>query len=947
MDQKFNILEKLNLSTNVKDIYTRYNKTKENIEINTLHEIVSKAAHKYPDNVAIIEGENKICYWELEEKSNQVANYLLKKHLKKSELVAVIASRKINTIINVLGILKAGCAYVPIDPDYPDDRVEYIKNNSNCNIILKEDTYDTENLSFYDKNKLSIKVDVNSLAYVIYTSGSTGVPKGVEITHKSACNTILDINRKFNVREEDRIIALSSMCFDLSVYDIFGCLSVGATLVQVADQRDVKNILEVVRNNKITIWNSIPSTMTILVDNIKAEDNSSDLRLVLLSGDWIPLNLPSKIKNHFKNSKVVSLGGATEASIWSIYYPIEEVKDTWKSIPYGMPLANQSIYILNYEQKLCPEGIKGEIYIGGDGVALGYINDEEKTKKAFINHPDFGKIYKTGDYGILNKGGYVEFIGREDNQVKVRGYRVELSEVETTMNSFEGIKSSIVTVKKDSLNNNYLCGYYVASKNMPKSEIKEHLSKMLPPYMIPTKLIQIERIPLTANGKIDRKNLPQPIDDNEANENYAAPSNEIQEKLVVIFQDAFEGKIKIGIKDNFYEMGLNSILMVSIISKLEEAFSIQIKFKDFLKLNNIEDLEKLIQKTSITHSSDGVDDKKTINKKREEIYYWSPIMQWRIENDVLIIGEKEYSEKVYLSLLPKLYFLTQNGCTLETIVNEFTYYNNLELRQALDKLMNDKILVNEILKIEDLFSSQDNLLKHDYGNDLIVKKEVYEKYKREQLNRKLSYDSEKVIELRQETKMPENMAKRYSCREYDCETKISFDDFSTMLSTFKQIKLGGYKYYYYASAGGLYPVDVFIYVKKDRIENVDNGLYYYNPVDNLLCLVEDKECITSDAHYFTNKDIFKESAFSIYFIYNAKVSMPRYKGSGYLYSLIDTGIMVSTLTQICENLNIGVCSIGDMNFEKIEAHFHLEKNQRFLHCLEGGIKINNSRITIS
>ncbi|URZ00199.1 amino acid adenylation domain-containing protein [Clostridium felsineum] len=947
MDQKFNILEKLNLNTNVKSIYDKYNKTKENIETNTLHEIVSKAADKYPNNVAIIEGENEICYWELEEKSNQVANYLLERNVKESELVAVIASRKINTIINVLGILKAGCAYVPIDPEYPADRVEYIKNNSNCNIILKEDTYDTENLSCYDNNKIQIKTDVNSLAYVIYTSGSTGVPKGVEITHKSACNTIMDINRKFKVSAEDRIIALSSMCFDLSVYDIFGCLSVGATLVQVADQRDVKNILEVMRNNKITIWNSIPSTMTILVDNIKTEDNSSDLRLVLLSGDWIPLNLPSKIKNHFKNSKVVSLGGATEASIWSIYYPIEEVKDTWKSIPYGMPLANQSIYILNYEQKLCPEGIKGEIYIGGDGIALGYMNDEEKTKKAFIKHPDLGNIYKTGDYGILNKEGYVEFIGREDNQVKVRGYRVELSEVETTMNSYDGIKSSIVTVKKDNLNNNYLCGYYVASKNISKSEIKEHLGKMLPPYMIPTKLIEIESVPLTANGKVDRKNLPEPVEDTEINENYVAPCNKIQEKLVAIFQDAFEGNTKIGIKDNFYEMGLNSILMVSIISKLEEAFSIQIKFKDFLKLNNIEDLEKLVQKTSATHTFDSTNDKETIEEKRKDIYYWSPIRQWRIENEVLIIGEKEYSEKIYLALLPKLYFLTQNGCDLEEILNEFTYCNNEELRQALNELMNDSVIVNEILRVEDLFSSQDNLLKHDYGNDLIMKKEVYEKYKREQLSRKLNYDSEKVIELKKEAKIPENMTKRYSCRKYDCETKISFNDFSTMLSTFKQTKLGGYKYYYYASAGGLYPVDVFIYVKKDRIENVANGLYYYNPIDNLLCLVEDKECITSDAHYFTNKDIFKESAFSMYFIYNAKVSMPRYKGSGYQYSLIDTGIMVSTLTQMCESLNIGVCSIGDMDFEKIEPYFHLEKNQRFLHCLEGGIKINNSRIILN
>ncbi len=262
------------------------------------------------------------------------------------------------------------------------------------------------------------------------------------VKHKAAANTIIDINNKFNVNEEDRIIGLSSMCFDLSVYDIFGALSSGAALVMINDQRDIKNINDVIKKHDISIWNSVPAIMDMLLDNIGIDygtevdyrqssygnevavdyssysDNDS-LRLVLLSGDWIPLTLPEKIQNKFSNAEVISLGGATEASIWSIYYPVEEVQMDWKSIPYGIPLANQKFYVLNYNKDICPVEVIGELYIGGDGLAEGYMNDEEKTNNAFINHPDLGRLYNTGDYGVLHREGYIEFFGRKDQQIKI------------------------------------------------------------------------------------------------------------------------------------------------------------------------------------------------------------------------------------------------------------------------------------------------------------------------------------------------------------------------------------------------------------------------------------------------------------------------------------------------------------------------------------------------
>ncbi len=590
-----NILDKINKKGSTDLLYKKYNDTDKNFDIKNLSEAFTLSAGKYSKNIAIIEGENKITYEELDKRSNRVANFILKNCNIDSKLVGIFVPRKISTIVNVLGIIKAGCAYIPIDPEYPHERIEYIKKNSECSIVLDEDFYESNKIEEYSDEKVKVDIKLDDLAYIIYTSGSTGVPKGVKTTHEGAYNTILDINKKFNVNESDRIIALSSMCFDLSVYDIFGALFSGASLVQIKDQRDIKNIMSIIEEHKISIWNSIPSTMEMLVDNVKKEWQNDSLRLVLLSGDWISLKLPDKIKQHFKNSQCISLGGATEASIWSIYYKIDEVKDEWKSIPYGMPLANQKIYVLNYQNKLCPPGVEGEICIGGIGVAKGYMNNKEKTDKAFVNIDSLGYIYRTGDYGVFNKQGYVEFIGRKDNQVKIRGYRVELGEVESAMNSCEGINKAVVTAKKDSIGNSYLCGYYVAEGDITLESIREKLNEFLPKYMVPSKFVKLDVMPLTYNGKIDRKNLPEPKDIIEAETNYVEATDSVEKKLIEIYEEVFNNDIKLGTKDNFFEIGINSILMVKIITKIEEELNISVKFKEYLKQNNISELASYVK----------------------------------------------------------------------------------------------------------------------------------------------------------------------------------------------------------------------------------------------------------------------------------------------------------------------------------------------------------------
>lgn len=461
------------ISLRDENILQAYNETQKKMKEDTLCGLFMEQVNRVPEQVAIICEEQQITYKELNKKANQVANFLIEKGLQGNANVGVIGDRNLNTIINILGILKAGGAYVPINADFSNERCEYILKDSKCMMRLNKESYEKNNISQYSQEEVNSRVTDNLVAYIIYTSGSTGKPKGVVIEDKAAVNTILDINERFNVTEEDKIIGLSSMCFDLSVYDIFGALSTGATLIMVKDQRNVKEVVDVLINHKITFWNSVPAIMDMVVESLPEDFSNIHLKHVLLSGDWIPLNLPHKINQYFKSAQVISLGGATEASIWSIYYEIKEVKKEWNSIPYGMPLSNQKFYVLNYEEEECPVGVIGELYIGGIGVAKEYINDEVKTAAAFINHPRFGRIYKTGDYGRMHEEGYIEFLGRRDSQVKIRGYRIEFGEIEAALNEHEYIGDAVVDVYQLQNGAKQLIGYIKPEekKNKPKRTI--------------------------------------------------------------------------------------------------------------------------------------------------------------------------------------------------------------------------------------------------------------------------------------------------------------------------------------------------------------------------------------------------------------------------------------------------------------------------------------------
>src|SRR3712207_3664179 len=436
----------------------------------------------------------------------------------------------------------------------------------------------------------------------------------------------MDINEKFNVTEKDRIAGLSSMCFDLSVYDIFGSLISGATLIQIPDIRDVKTVMQIVEEEEVTIWNSVPAIMDMTIDGIAdnsvmemnywdleegteidvdyTEKDNTTLRVVMLSGDWIPLQLPDKIKEYFKNAQIISLGGATEASIWSIYYPIEEVKGEWKSIPYGYALSNQKFYVLDRRGEICPVGVEGELYIGGRGLALEYRNDVEKTKESFIQHEKLGRLYRTGDYGRLDREGCIEFLGRKDQQIKINGHRIELGEIENQINQYPNVSNSVVSKLEDENGRKYLCAYLIQTEEIDYGKLEEELKKQLPEYMLPQYYVRIEEIPLNANGKVDRKALPVPEVEEES---FVEPQTELEKEIAEIWKEVLKID-KVGLYDSFLQLGGDSISMVKVISKLADKYKVNITFKEFMLNNKIFKLKVLVERNN------------GVNKNEDDIY---------------------------------------------------------------------------------------------------------------------------------------------------------------------------------------------------------------------------------------------------------------------------------------------------------------------------------------
>ncbi|MEG4054907.1 MULTISPECIES: amino acid adenylation domain-containing protein [unclassified Microcoleus] len=582
-----------------------------------IHQLFEAQVERTPDAVAVVFEGEQLTYRELNARANQLAHHLRSVGVGPEVLVGICVERSLEMVVGLLGILKAGGAYVPLDSAYPPERVGYMLEHAQAKVLLTQvrlvnSLPQHQAQVFYldaDWGAISTLSDSNptcnckpeNLAYIIYTSGSTGKPKGVAIEHRGVANTLLDLNHRFGVEVSDRILAISSLSFDLSVYDIFGLLAAGGTIIipKPSLTPDPAHWQTLVAREQITLWNSAPALMQLLADYAIAKGDAlpSSLRLVMMSGDWIPMNLPTQIKTLFPIAKVISLGGATEASIWSILYPIETIDPNWKSIPYGQPMTNQHFYVLDQALNPCPVGISGHLYIGGIGLARGYWRDEEKTRASFIAHPLTGeRLYRTGDLGRYMPDRNIEFLGRIDNQVKIRGFRIELGEIETVLSQHPDVRETLVIATDVVAGNKQLVAYIVPQLQAAarSSDLRSFLKQKLADYMIPGAFLVLDALPLTPNGKVDRRALLATELHLELEETFVAPRTPIEEMLASIWSNILSIDF-VGIRDNFFELGGNSLLATQVISRMRDTLAVELPLRSLFEAPTIAELAERVE----------------------------------------------------------------------------------------------------------------------------------------------------------------------------------------------------------------------------------------------------------------------------------------------------------------------------------------------------------------
>ncbi len=584
-------------------------------------------ARRHPEREAVISARRRICYGELARAARRLGRKLRGLGARPNTLVAVVMEKGWEQIPAVLGILGSGAAYLPVDAQLPRERLWHLLRHGEVKIALTQPAYasslqwpegierivvEESWLAAHDEAPLETIQSPEDIAYVIYTSGSTGLPKGVVIDHQGAINTIVDVNDRIGAGPNDRVLALSALNFDLSVYDIFGLLAIGgAIVVPEADaNRDPERWLRWIQEEKITLWNTVPALMEMLVDYTAGENLPlpGSLRTVMMSGDWIPVNLPGKIRAQRPNARLISMGGATEASIWSIWYPIEEVGSGWKSIPYGKPMANQEFHVFTEDLRPRPDWVTGQLFIGGIGLAKGYWRDSEKTAGSFMTHPETGqRLYRTGDLGRFHPNGNIEFFGREDFQVKISGFRIELGEIESALARHPGIKEVVVIAREDRPGEKRLVAYLVPKETPGPSgaDLSRHLGDQLPEYMVPSAFVTLEKLPLSLNGKVDRKALPEPDAARpELGARYATPRTPAERKLAEIWTELL-GVKETGIHDNFFELGGDSILAIQIISRARQV-GLQIAPRQFFQHQTIAELAAVATEVAATTTEQGL-----------------------------------------------------------------------------------------------------------------------------------------------------------------------------------------------------------------------------------------------------------------------------------------------------------------------------------------------------
>ncbi len=665
----------------------------------TITQLFEEQVEKTPDNVALVFENEQLTYKELNEKANSLAYYLRNKGVGENDIVGIMVNRSLEMIVSILAVLKSGACYIPIDPEYPQDRIEYMLNNSNAKMLLTfeklENKVNFENKLFVElKSELynSHKKNLNNinepddLSYIIYTSGSTGMPKGVMLTHKNVNNFIQGMSNIINFSANKSIVSVTTISFDIFVLETLLPLQKGLKIV-IANENEQTNVNlfnKLCIENDVNIIQTTPSRFQFLISDVKELDYLNNITDILVGGESFPKSLLENLKK-LSSSNIYNVYGPTETTVWSTVKNLTNSVD----ITIGKPIANTTCYILDKNKNILPSFTPGDLYIGGDGVSKGYYNNSCLTNEKFIKSKYINEtIYETGDLAYFTDNGELVHLGRNDFQVKVNGHRIELEEIENQILSLNKINKCIVTKKAFNDSHEFLCAYIISSADIDTNDIRDSLIKVLPSYMIPQYFVKLEEFPYTPNGKIDRKKLPMPNFEVRTKE-ITFPRNETDKSLINILKKMLNID-NLSIDDSFFELGGDSLTAINLCTKIYSEFNVQVFVKDILENPVIKDLSYLIA------NSENINNSITLTKADEQTYYPLSSAQKRTYYSSKKVSENNLVYNVSGALL------VDKLLDISKVKNAFSKILELHSSFRTRFVLSGEELVQEIVGIKDI-----------------------------------------------------------------------------------------------------------------------------------------------------------------------------------------------------------------------------------------------------
>jgi amino acid adenylation domain-containing protein len=587
-----------------------WNATRKPYDRRCLHELLADQAARSPEAIAVVSGHDRLTYGQLDARSNQLAHELIDAGVEPGSLVGMCLERSVDLLVSMLAVLKAGAAYVPIDPTYPPQRQEFMLADAQAPALITQSRFlgavdprgarvicvdrDRAQIEQRPVEPVEIEVDPEQRAYVIYTSGSTGRPKGVEVTHRSVANLISHMRERPGLSERDVVANLTTPAFDLSVPDWYLPLTTGARLVIVPREAtlDGVELADWLARSGATFVQATPTTWQVLID---ASWTGSAALKIVCGGEALPRALAEELQS--RCASLWHMYGPTETTVWS---SILELEPGEGPIPLGGPIANTRFYVFDANRRPVPVGIPGELLIGGDGLALGYRNRVELTAEKFVGDPfsmgSRARLYRTGDLVRWRESGTLEFLGRIDQQVKLRGFRIELGEVEAVLDSHRDVSGAVAIVREDSPGDQRLVAYVVPAgeRTVDSEQLRRLCKARLPPFMVPSAFVSLDVFPVTANGKLDRSALPAPDGSRpDLERTYSAPETPVEQSLASIWSEVL-GVERIGLDDDFFDLGGHSLLAVKMLSRVQESFDIDLLLRSVFERSTVRELAALI-----------------------------------------------------------------------------------------------------------------------------------------------------------------------------------------------------------------------------------------------------------------------------------------------------------------------------------------------------------------